>query len=301
MEQDEVSKQYMNTLSLIIFSILMLATVFVRLKLNSNISSELSLNYTRIRTWWYISFVCITSLYIGGWTLTLLLHVLIIWMTVEFVQLKNNSRQAILIPLIGMASISYNFTILYFQEISDQFYLIPFLLVTFSFIFKNKDKLHSTIIVFLIITSISSLIILSQNNIYGADNNSLILFLLFVTSINDIAQYLCGTYLGKHKLLPKISPKKTIEGAIGGIVLTSLVTYLYLPFIIKVSWHNALLVGFITSILGICGDLFFSNIKRRADRKDFSTSVPGHGGILDRLDSLILTAPGFGLCINIII
>ncbi|MGD8925422.1 MAG: phosphatidate cytidylyltransferase, partial [Thioalkalispiraceae bacterium] len=119
----------------------------------------------------------------------------------------------------------------------------------------------------------------------------------FITSLNDIFQYLCGKLFGKMPLAPRISPNKTIEGAIGGILLTGLVVSLSLPWIVKITWPSAILIGVIIAALGIVGDLNISFIKRQANAKDSGASMPGHGGLLDRIDSLILTAPGFGLCL----
>jgi phosphatidate cytidylyltransferase len=120
--------------------------------------------------------------------------------------------------------------------------------------------------------------------------------LLLVTTIvvSDSAQYGAGRMFGRHKLSPLISPKKTVEGAIGGFVIAPIVLCLagryWLP---AVSWDRLALVGLALVGLGIAGDLFESLLKRSAGVKDSSTLIPGHGGVLDRIDALLFAAPMF--------
>ena len=140
----------------------------------------------------------------------------------------------------------------------------------------------------------------SESDRFGYDAGLIILFIFFITSLNDIIQYLCGRIFGKYQLAPRVSPNKTIEGAIGGVILTGLIVALTLPFIMDVSRILAVLIGMFISILGILGDLSFSYFKRQASIKDTGTCLPGHGGLLDRIDSLTLTAPGFGLCLSLL-
>lgn len=117
--------------------------------------------------------------------------------------------------------------------------------------------------------------------------------LLLCVMANDAAQYISGKLLGKHKLAPVISPKKTWEGLAGGALVTALVAagvaHLLTPF------HPAFaaLLGVIFSVTGLLGDLLISAVKRDAGVKDTGAVLPGQGGILDRCDSLILTAPLF--------
>lgn len=117
-----------------------------------------------------------------------------------------------------------------------------------------------------------------------------LLLLLNFSSVCDIGAYFAGSFLGKHKLCPKISPKKTIEGAIGGVVSSLIVSViLSLSFGENVFITLGLTIPF--CILGMIGDLFASSIKRSVDLKDYGKLIPGHGGILDRVDSIIMIAP----------
>lgn len=117
------------------------------------------------------------------------------------------------------------------------------------------------------------------------------LFLFLVTELNDVFQFLSGKMFGRTKLIIEVSPNKTVAGFIGGIVLTSILAVLLAPAMLGLSLLQAALLGGCISLSGVSGDLMFSSIKRTAEVKDFSNLIPGHGGILDRLDSLVFTAP----------
>lgn len=130
----------------------------------------------------------------------------------------------------------------------------------------------------------------AQNDAGGA---GLLFFLIFLTQFNDVAQYVWGKLFGKHKILPVVSPKKTWEGLIGGIITTSAVAVLIAPYITPFPVFYALVAGFIISAFGFIGDVCISAVKRDIGVKDFGSLIPGHGGIMDRIDSLTFTAPLF--------
>ena len=123
----------------------------------------------------------------------------------------------------------------------------------------------------------------------------ILLLIIFAVELNDIFAYICGHLFGHRKFVPNTSPNKTVGGALGAIVLTTPLFALGAHFI----WHNTALdmpvrllgLGIIVSIVGQFGDLMLSSIKRDLGIKDTSKLIPGHGGILDRFDSLILVAP----------
>ncbi len=119
--------------------------------------------------------------------------------------------------------------------------------------------------------------------------------------LGDSGAYFVGTFLGKHKLCPNISPKKTVEGAIGGVITVGIIFALYAFIYQKVqtargydfSINYVLLIGmgFVCGILGIIGDLCASLLKRQHDVKDFGKIMPGHGGLMDRFDSVLFVLP----------
>lgn len=123
------------------------------------------------------------------------------------------------------------------------------------------------------------------------------MYLVFIGAwITDIFAYFCGMLCGKHKLLPDVSPKKTVEGALGGVLFCAGAYVLY-AFVLSrcVGVRPAYLafagIGVIVSVLSQMGDLLMSLIKRRFGIKDYGKIFPGHGGVLDRFDSVLATAP----------
>lgn len=121
----------------------------------------------------------------------------------------------------------------------------------------------------------------------------LVLFLAVVTWASDAGAYYAGTLWGKHPLLPSVSPKKTVEGVLGGLALAISVAVLAQWFASQLSLWDSLILGVLLTGAGLLGDLFESAIKRRTGVKDSGGILPGHGGMLDRLDSLLFTAPTF--------
>lgn len=136
------------------------------------------------------------------------------------------------------------------------------------------------------------LLILPEKNAL-AGNIGLALFLLFVTEFNDVCQYIWGKTLGRHKIIPKVSPGKTWEGFIGGLVTITLCAGAIAPYLTPLTFENGLWAGAIIGASGFIGDVVLSSVKRDLHIKDSGTLIPGHGGILDRLDSLMYTAPLF--------
>ena len=125
-----------------------------------------------------------------------------------------------------------------------------------------------------------------------------IVWLIFLCSWGcDTCAYCAGKLLGKHKMTPVLSPKKTVEGAIGGVLGTAVLTMLY-AYVFKDAMEidgsgmiALAIISMVGALISMVGDLAASAIKRNYDVKDYGTLIPGHGGILDRFDSVIFTAP----------
>jgi len=127
---------------------------------------------------------------------------------------------------------------------------------------------------------------------FSSGGRGLLLFLVFLTEINDIMQFIWGKLLGRHKILPKVSPNKTWEGFLGGVISTTAIGY-FLGFLTPLSAPNVILVSALLAIAGFSGDVVISAIKRDKGIKDMGNSIPSHGGVFDRIDSLSYTAPVF--------
>lgn len=153
----------------------------------------------------------------------------------------------------------------------------------------------------LMISYFFSAIVLTRSGVQGLWH----LILIFVLAwIPDTGAYLCGSAFGKHKLAPVISPKKTVEGAVGGLVLCVAMTYLYAWIVghfaqVSVNYPIVVLYAVLGTLISILGDLTASLIKRHYNIKDYGTLIPGHGGIMDRFDSIWFVAPFVWLIMNI--
>ncbi len=179
--------------------------------------------------------------------------------------------------------------------------LLIVLIVLINEIFRNKSSailnIGSTFIGIFYIGFFAAAII-DLRELFTATENTynyggfLIIALLASIWVCDSAAYFLGTAFGKHKLFPRVSPKKSWEGAISGFVFAIITMIaaklLGLNFL---SWKDAIVIGMIVGIIGQIGDLAESLIKRDAGVKDSSSIIPGHGGIFDRFDSLLFTAP----------
>jgi phosphatidate cytidylyltransferase len=132
----------------------------------------------------------------------------------------------------------------------------------------------------------------SQGNPIGG-GAGLLLYLVFLTASNDISQYIWGKSLGCHSIVPTVSPKKTWEGFLGGIGTTAILAMLLAPFLTPFTSIHSLIIGWLIGVTGFIGDVTISALKRDLGVKDSGNLIPGHGGILDRIDSLIYTAPLF--------
>lgn len=127
----------------------------------------------------------------------------------------------------------------------------------------------------------------------GGSGAGLLLFLIFLTQFNDVAQYIWGKLLGKHKVIPKISPNKTWEGLIGGVVSVTLLASIIAPYLTPFTILHGFATGLMIGLSGFFGDVTISALKRDIGIKDTGNSIPGHGGVLDRIDSLTFSAPLF--------
>ncbi|MGC4087253.1 MAG: phosphatidate cytidylyltransferase [Polyangiaceae bacterium] len=127
----------------------------------------------------------------------------------------------------------------------------------------------------------------------SAGSAGLLLFLMSLTQFNDIMQFVWGKLFGRIKVTPKVSPNKTLAGLLGGVATTTLLAFLLAPYLTPlVGWERAA-AGLIIGIAGFVGDVTISAVKRDLGIKDSGSLIPGHGGILDRVDSLTYTAPLF--------
>ena len=187
------------------------------------------------------------------------------------------------------------------------FYFITIIIMTNIFIpiiFNYKNIISNNYYKFIIPILLPSIFI-----IYGAmiliENKNIFLLLIILTALNDSSGYVIGKIFGRHALSKKISPKKTVEGSLGGIIVTSFVGIIIFKLKISPLYLDSINIFYLIftiillSIFGQIGDLFFSKIKRINKIKDFGNILPGHGGLLDRIDSsLFIFWLGYFMLLN---
>ena len=176
---------------------------------------------------------------------------------------------------------------------------IPTLLV--YILFKNpKDFVrNSTAAAFAIfyLPFLAGFILLLAND---KDGLARIFTLVVLVSCNDTFAYIFGVLFGKHPLAPNISPKKTWEGLIGSIIATTIGSALVFEFALEHNWWIGAAIGLVAVITATCGDLIESAVKRDLAIKDMGSILPGHGGIIDRIDSVLFTGPAVWFALELI-
>lgn len=246
---------------------------------------------------------------IGGFPFALAIYIISILGLKEFLTAKNSKKNLpifvefisyIIFSLIVLANINNKeliFTV-DFRVLAALFlvYLIPTVLYHDREQYSITDAFYLIAGVFFLGVSFSLLIVLRNVNL------DLIIYLFLITILTDTYAYITGSLIGKHKLLKEISPNKTWEGMIGGTIFGTIISIIFYITIIDqaIPLYEISLITLFLSIIGQFGDLCFSAIKRYFNIKDFSNIMPGHGGILDRLDSIIFVMLGFMFFISII-
>lgn len=263
---------------------------------------------TRIFSAFIALLIVIPIIIIGGNLYKLGVYILAIICLKEFMDMKEIRKKIplfikyisyIILTLLIFVNYKNNldFTIDY-RIISGLFlvYLIPTVLYHNSSKYSINDAFYLMGGIFFLGVSFHLLILIRDIDI------QLLIYLILITTISDIFAYFTGFLIGKNKLLEAISPKKTWEGLIGGTIMGVLISSIFYLNIINpsIELHILIIATLFLSLLGQLGDLVFSSIKRYYGKKDFSNIMPGHGGILDRLDSIIFVVIGYMFFITIL-
>lgn len=210
------------------------------------------------------------------------------WALIAMAALVTGGSMAVAWLYVGESEFSVIFTRLFFV----------FVFMTLSIAVVSKGKLPivdvavALAMTFYITYGFASILLLRQ-----APNGQYLYLLVFLSAwLTDTGAYFTGVFFGKHKLIPDVSPKKTVEGAIGGII-TCVLTFAVYGFVVSKlggpapHYLRLAIVGALVSIASMLGDLIASLVKRKYNIKDYGKIFPGHGGVLDRFDSVLATAP----------
>jgi phosphatidate cytidylyltransferase len=235
--------------------------------------------------------------YLPPWALTLLLIAVGSIALLELYRLSFQPRLNRLLVGIGMTAFVLVLARSHFSLALMELLIAMVLIVAVAVSFQSGPidrRLKDTLIILFGVFYVGITLSTAVSTRSLPSGEFLILFLAVVTWAGDTGAYYAGTLWGKHLLMPSISPKKTVEGLFGGLVL-ALATALLAQqwFASQLSLLDSLILGILLTGTGLLGDLFESLIKRRTGVKDSGGILPGHGGMLDRLDSLLFTAPTF--------
>lgn len=253
---------------------------------------------TRIITALIILACVIPPLLFGGWLIFALISFIIIAGGIELLALSEHKGSWPMI--IKPVAIACVFVLTFgMEEIATA--LLGVIVILFLSIPVFTDKFHAkdgflciAYIVFFYMIATSFL------SIYGL-NHLFVWMIIVATYACDTAAYFCGKFFGKHKLNVRISPKKTWEGSIGGWIFGAILSFLFGYFLIpEMTLLHLVLASTVLPITGQIGDLAFSAIKRCYSIKDFSDLLPGHGGVLDRVDSLVFNFICFHLILVVL-
>ena len=238
--------------------------------------------------------------YLGGILFLLFVLLIGIGSFYEFAELVKNKGDNVN-QTIGVLSVAFLIVNVFYHFIGLQLIIFSSILLLLIFeLFRNKGSaihnIGSTLLgIFYIGLFSSSILGIREfySNSLHYNNGGLIIISIFITLwATDSAAYFLGSAFGKHKLFPRVSPNKSWEGAIAGFIF-AIVTMVVLNTILLsfISFTDALVIGIIIGLFGQIGDLIESLLKRDAGVKDSSNLIPGHGGVLDRFDSLFFSAP----------
>lgn len=254
--------------------------------------------WQRWRSWVFISPTIVVPILAGpGWTV-LAVATLSLLCYAEFARATGLFREKLLSLLVVLAILALNFAALdHWYALFVALFPLSVGVLSVGTIFQDSPRgyLQRTALALLgyalFGAGLAHLAFFSNEPGY----RPILLLLFFAVELNDIFAFCVGKTLGRHKLAPNTSPGKTIEGSLGALVLTTAVVAGFGRVVFAgsamESWHMLVLLGVMTSALGQLGDLTLSSIKRDLGIKDMSATIPGHGGILDRFNSMLLVAP----------
>lgn len=246
---------------------------------------------------------------IGGLTFNIAFYILTLIGLNEFMKVKEKEKKfpdfIRLVAYIVITLLYFGCTLNNNLNFSFDYRMIAglFLTLFLPVVLYHNDKVYNIKDAFYLLGGVLFLgFSMSLFYMYRTIGLNLIIFLFLITIITDSYAYFAGRLIGKNKLLEVISPKKTWEGTIIGSLVGTFVCTVYYLTIVNQNANVFAVTGIVLflSLIGQFGDLFFSAIKRKYNVKDFSNIMPGHGGVLDRLDSIIFVMLAFTFFLNIL-
>lgn len=288
---------------IVIFSVLTIcSTVFGILQKQSPSDSKREL-VLRTRSWWFIALgLCVVVLAppIFGTILVGYVSFVALREMFSISGMRESDRVAMFVSYFAVPVQYYLAYKMYFTQFLVFIPLVMFMVIPFVLVMGGKTakigRSMPLIPTLLMLTTymLSHIVLLFNVQVeeFEVGPGGLIIYLVAITSFNDVFQFVWGKSLGKRKILPTISPNKTWAGFIGGVMTTAVFSYL-IRFLTPFSEWEALVTGLTLGVMGFFGDSLISAVKRDLHLKDTDDLIPGHGGAMDRLDSILITAPVF--------
>lgn len=274
-----------------------------RAKSEASVSTIENLNQ-RVNAWWGMVIIFFVSYQLGGNATVVLFAFISLFALREFITLTPTTRGDhnalfsaffILIPLQYVLIGTHWYSMFTLLIPVYAFLLLPAIAVlsqdTEGFLERTAKIQWGVMVCIYCISHAPALLLLDLQG-FTEQNALLLFYLVFVVQLSDVLQYVFGKLFGKHKVAPLVSPSKTIEGLVGGGLSATLIggcMFWMTPF----TFWQSLLMSFVIVVMGFLGGLVMSAIKRSLSAKDWGTMIKGHGGMLDRMDSICFAAPIF--------
>lgn len=289
----------------VIYGLLVIASIVVAVMKRmrpGEATTELS---RRVTSWWFMITIFSIAIVTNRIVSTVFLAFMTFLAFKEYLSLIPTRRVDRLILLFAYWTIPFQFYFAHRNEYGHFLTFIPvwtflFLPMAMTLIGKTEGFLRAVgtlswgLMITVFALSHTAMLLSTDPGLAGpAGGAGLLLFLVALTQFNDVAQFTWGKLFGRHKIVPKVSPKKTWEGFIGGLSSTIIAAAVAGPFLTPMPFYYAAVAGGIIAIAGFLGDITISAFKRDLGVKDSGGLIPGHGGILDRVDSLTYAAPVF--------
>ena len=286
---------------------LILASVLVRILRGTNRISDKTFEelLARTRSWYVLAIALVLPILLGAaWVCIFFLVLSLLCFREYAVATRLNSVVSVCTAVVIAMIVNYFAVFDHWMGLFTTSWPLGICLIAIVALIADQPKgyIHRValaIIGFALVgITLSHLAFISNDVLY----RPILLWILLCTELNDVFAYISGKTIGKRKLIPNTSPNKTIGGAIGAVVLTTTLVAIMGHFVFQGTVldriEHLIALGILISVLGQCGDLVVSSIKRDLEIKDMSSIIPGHGGLLDRFDSLLLVAPAVFHYIN---
>ena len=292
----------------IVLSIIILILIFSSIIIYCFYSQHQELK-DRIRTWWFIVIFFIFAVMLNT-NVAMVFFALLSYLALKeyfsLIPSRRTDRRVIFYAYLSIIPQFYFAGIQWYGMFMIWIPVYLFLLLPFRQVFigdnhgflENTSRVQWGLMMFVYgLSHLAYMMTLEPVEGFNVGGKELVLYLVLLTELNDIFQYLWGKTFGKTKIVPKISPNKTLEGFLGAFLSISILAMVF-SFLTPFIWYQALLAGMIISSAGFIGDVVISMIKRDIGVKDSGDILPGHGGVLDRIDSLLYSAPLFFHYVN---